>query len=58
MDTGSSLTWVKCLPCSPCTPGGGAATALFDPAKSKSYYALPCTDDNDFFNDPCSLSLT
>ncbi|CAI0394733.1 unnamed protein product [Linum tenue] len=45
MDTGSSLTWVKCLPCSPCSPGGGAATALFDPAKSKSYYALPCTDD-------------
>ncbi|CAN1809492.1 Aspartic proteinase CDR1 [Linum perenne] len=41
MDTGSSLTWVKCAPCMPCMP----SITLFDPANSKTYKPLPCTED-------------
>ncbi|CAN1166774.1 Probable aspartic protease At2g35615 [Linum perenne] len=41
MDTGSDVTWVKCLPCNPCKPIPGAT--LFDPLKSKTYRPRPCT---------------
>ncbi|CAI0394732.1 unnamed protein product [Linum tenue] len=40
MDTGSSLTWVKCLPCRPCLPNSGVT--FFDPTKSKTYSPRPC----------------
>ncbi|CAL1358741.1 unnamed protein product [Linum trigynum] len=42
MDTGSSFTWVKCLPCTPCSSGSGAV-APFDPSLSKTYSARACT---------------
>ncbi|CAI0394558.1 unnamed protein product [Linum tenue] len=42
MDTGSSFTWVKCLPCTPCSSGSGAV-APFDPSLSKTYSARGCT---------------
>ncbi|CAN1328482.1 Probable aspartic protease At2g35615 [Linum perenne] len=41
MDTGSDVTWVKCLPCNPCKTIPGAT--LFDPLKSKTYRPRPCT---------------
>ncbi|CAN1166765.1 Probable aspartic protease At2g35615 [Linum perenne] len=41
MDTGSPLTWVNCLPCTPCFP----SISTFEPAKSKTYKPLPCTED-------------
>ncbi|KAJ4709466.1 putative Aspartic proteinase nepenthesin-1 [Melia azedarach] len=39
MDTGSSLLWIQCHPCSHCSKQFGP---IFDPSKSSSYSALPC----------------
>ncbi|CAN0920375.1 Probable aspartic protease At2g35615 [Linum grandiflorum] len=43
MDTGSSFLWVKCLPCTPCSPKSGGT--IFDPANSKTYSPRRCTND-------------
>lgn len=41
MDTGSSLTWVKCLPCTPCSQ---QSLPIFDPSKSSTYASLTCNE--------------
>ncbi|KAK7329885.1 hypothetical protein VNO77_24066 [Canavalia gladiata] len=41
MDTGSSLTWVKCLPCTSCSQESGP---IFDPSKSFTYVSLTCSE--------------
>ncbi|XP_051188342.1 aspartyl protease family protein At5g10770-like [Lolium perenne] len=38
-DTGSDLSWVQCTPCSDCYE---QKDPLFDPARSKTYSAVPC----------------
>ncbi|CAN1223574.1 hypothetical protein LINGRAPRIM_LOCUS780 [Linum grandiflorum] len=40
MDTGSSLLWVKCLPCEPCSPA--SETRFFDPSKSSTFQPKVC----------------
>ncbi|CAN1223568.1 Aspartic proteinase CDR1 [Linum grandiflorum] len=40
MDTGSSLLWVKCLPCEPCSPA--SETRFFDPSKSSTFQPKAC----------------
>ncbi|PAN24552.1 hypothetical protein PAHAL_4G232600 [Panicum hallii] len=42
MDTGSDLSWVQCAPCNStaCYP---QKDPLFDPSKSSSYAAIPCS---------------
>lgn len=39
MDTGSSLLWVRCLPCDKCQKQIGP---MFNPSKSSTYTDLPC----------------
>ncbi|CAN1809542.1 Probable aspartic protease At2g35615 [Linum perenne] len=41
IDTGSSLFWVKCKPCTPCKHGP-KDPPIFDPDNSSSNYELPC----------------
>ncbi|CAK9160183.1 unnamed protein product [Ilex paraguariensis] len=41
MDTGSSLTWVHCQPCSECYPPT-RTTPIFDPLKSSTYNDISC----------------
>ncbi|KAM0910464.1 hypothetical protein ACQ4PT_014138 [Festuca glaucescens] len=38
-DTGSDLSWVQCTPCSDCYE---QKDPLFDPARSKTFSAVPC----------------
>ncbi|XP_048318526.2 aspartic proteinase nepenthesin-2 [Ziziphus jujuba] len=40
MDTGSNLLWIQCLPCTKCF---GQSSPLFDPSKSSTFTALPCS---------------
>ncbi|GAB2229093.1 hypothetical protein Droror1_Dr00023228 [Drosera rotundifolia] len=40
-DTGSDLCWTQCKPCISCFP---QVTALFNPAQSRSYKKLSCTN--------------
>ncbi|OVA11122.1 Peptidase A1 [Macleaya cordata] len=40
LDTASDLIWIQCDPCKPCFP---QKQHKFDPKKSPSYHALPCT---------------
>lgn len=42
-DTGSDLIWLQCAPCNHCVP---QPTALFDPTKSSTYQAIPCTSQS------------
>ncbi|KAJ7955698.1 Aspartic proteinase CDR1-like [Quillaja saponaria] len=44
MDTGSSLTWVKCLPCT--SSFSLQSSQIFDPSKSSTYANLTCSDCN------------
>ncbi|KAK7265341.1 hypothetical protein RJT34_32960 [Clitoria ternatea] len=44
MDTGSSLTWVKCLPCKSCSDQ--QSVPIFDPSKSSTYATLTCSACN------------
>ncbi|XP_059636149.1 aspartic proteinase CDR1-like [Cornus florida] len=39
MDTGSTLTWVQCLPCTKCF---NQLHPIFDPSKSSTYVDIPC----------------
>ncbi|KAJ0967300.1 hypothetical protein J5N97_024217 [Dioscorea zingiberensis] len=39
LDTGSTLLWIQCLPCTDCYTQG---PPIFDPSKSNSYKSLPC----------------
>ncbi|KAJ8750050.1 hypothetical protein K2173_013965 [Erythroxylum novogranatense] len=41
MDTGSSLLWIKCLPCTPCSQNSGS---IYNPYKSSTYSTLSCKD--------------
>ncbi|KAJ1433563.1 Xylanase inhibitor, C-terminal [Sesbania bispinosa] len=41
MDTGSSLTWVKCLPCTYCSQ---QSVPIYDPSKSSTYANLTCSE--------------
>ncbi|CAN0913779.1 Probable aspartic protease At2g35615 [Linum grandiflorum] len=43
LDTGSSLLWVRCPPCTHCSSITGAT--YFYPSNSKTYSPLPCTND-------------
>ncbi|KAK3024326.1 hypothetical protein RJ639_043008 [Escallonia herrerae] len=43
MDTGSSLFWIMCLPC---TRSCNNSTAIFDPSKSSSFSPYPCPCDD------------
>ncbi|KAK4757274.1 hypothetical protein SAY87_007401 [Trapa incisa] len=40
VDTGSSLTWIRCVPCNGCSKQD---VPMFDPSKSSSYAATTCT---------------
>ncbi|KAK4774460.1 hypothetical protein SAY86_009395 [Trapa natans] len=40
VDTGSSLTWIRCVPCNRCARQD---VPLFDPSKSSSYAPTTCT---------------
>ncbi|ONK67141.1 uncharacterized protein A4U43_C06F16270 [Asparagus officinalis] len=42
VDTGSDLIWTQCKPCVECFD---QSTQIFDPKKSSTYSALPCTGD-------------
>lgn len=42
MDTGSDLIWTQCKPCSQCFD---QPSPIFDPKKSSSFAALPCSSD-------------
>ncbi|PIA34666.1 LOW QUALITY PROTEIN: hypothetical protein AQUCO_03700151v1 [Aquilegia coerulea] len=42
LDTGSSLTWLQCLPCDKCSEQ--TKVPIFDPAKSSTYHQLSCKD--------------
>lgn len=44
MDTGSSLTWIKCLPCTTCS--GQQSVPVFDPSKSSTFARLTCSECN------------
>ncbi|CAN1811912.1 Aspartic proteinase nepenthesin-2 [Linum perenne] len=44
MDTGSSLLWVKCKPCTPCKHGP-KDPPIFNPDNSESNYELPCQEN-------------
>lgn len=55
VDTGSSLLWVRCKPCNGCPR---QAVAFFDPSKSSTYAAFPCTSWSQICGDSsgtCSL---
>ncbi|KAH9605987.1 hypothetical protein KSS87_012269 [Heliosperma pusillum] len=39
-DTGSDLVWIQCSPCQRCID---QQSPLFDPTKSSTYHAIPCT---------------
>ncbi|XP_020107851.1 aspartic proteinase nepenthesin-2-like [Ananas comosus] len=41
IDTGSSLTWTQCLPCSTCFP---QSAPMFDPQLSPTYRVVGCDD--------------
>ncbi|KAH8962925.1 hypothetical protein BDL97_05G126800 [Sphagnum fallax] len=41
VDTGSDLNWVQCLPCKICYQ---QTTSKFDPSKSSTFHAVPCTN--------------
>ncbi|KAK2991370.1 hypothetical protein RJ640_024043 [Escallonia rubra] len=41
MDTGSSLFWVYCIPCTGCN----TYNPIFNPSLSSTYYPLPCNND-------------
>ncbi|KAK2972545.1 hypothetical protein RJ640_014269 [Escallonia rubra] len=41
MDTGSSITWLHCLPCIGCT----TTIPIYDQSRSSTYYPLPCDYD-------------
>ncbi|CAN1166753.1 Aspartic proteinase nepenthesin-1 [Linum perenne] len=42
MDTGSDFLWVKCKPCNVECKHGPGDPEIYDPAKSKTSYELPC----------------
>ncbi|CAN1809537.1 Aspartic proteinase CDR1 [Linum perenne] len=42
MDTGSDFLWVKCKPCNEECKHGPGDPEIYDPAKSKTSYELPC----------------
>ncbi|KAK3036323.1 hypothetical protein RJ639_031730 [Escallonia herrerae] len=42
MDTGSSLVWVHCIPCTGCNTDN----PIFDPSLSSTYYPFPCNHDS------------
>ncbi|RZC25973.1 putative aspartic protease [Glycine soja] len=56
MDTGSSLTWVMCHPCSSCSQ---QSVPIFDPSKSSTYSNLSCSECNkcDVVNGECPYSV-
>ncbi|KAK1582188.1 hypothetical protein Q3G72_012596 [Acer saccharum] len=39
MDTGSSVTWMQCLPCQECFP---QKFDIYDPKNSKTFKKIPC----------------
>ncbi|XP_078431348.1 aspartyl protease family protein 2-like [Wolffia australiana] len=41
LDTGSDVVWIQCAPCRRCYK---QADPVFDPARSRSYAAVPCAD--------------
>ncbi|KAK2981657.1 hypothetical protein RJ640_027112 [Escallonia rubra] len=41
MDTGSSLLWVHCIPCTGCNTNN----PIFNPSLSSTYYPIPCDHD-------------
>jgi len=43
MDTGSSLTWFMCHPCTSCSQ---QSVPIFDPSKSSTYASLKCSECN------------
>ncbi|CAI0394563.1 unnamed protein product [Linum tenue] len=46
MDTGSSFSWVKCLPCNLCSsPSPGSGATFFDPLQSRTYTPRSCTKE-------------
>ncbi|KAI9192816.1 hypothetical protein LWI28_028057 [Acer negundo] len=63
MDTGSSLSWVQCLPCNKCYQQLGP---IFDPSKSSTYSDLSCNSQYCRYNPggtcnllrKCSYNLT
>ncbi|XP_020231273.1 aspartic proteinase CDR1 [Cajanus cajan] len=56
MDTGSSLTWVMCHPCTSCSQ---QSVPIFDPSKSSTYASLTCSECNqcDVMNSECPYSV-
>ncbi|CAL5068101.1 unnamed protein product [Urochloa decumbens] len=42
VDTGSDLVWTQCKPCVECFK---QSTPVFDPSKSSTYAAVPCSSD-------------
>ncbi|XP_027368774.1 aspartic proteinase CDR1-like [Abrus precatorius] len=56
MDTGSSLTWIKCLPCTSCSH---QSVPIFDPSKSFTYASLTCSEcsNNCDVNGQCPFNV-
>ncbi|MCL7028697.1 hypothetical protein MKW94_029308 [Papaver nudicaule] len=50
VDTGSSLTWIQCLPCDPCF--NQVAAPIFDPRRSLTYKVRYCGDHTSY-KSPC-----
>ncbi|CAN1166746.1 Aspartic proteinase CDR1 [Linum perenne] len=64
MDTGSDFLWVKCKPCNVECKHGPGDPEIYDPAKSKTSYELPCrvgcdacTGESDFSSRRCKYTI-